>query len=184
MSAIWSKMYFGLHIKNPSFLSDDDETCKISTNLRKILICQISWKSVKREPSCSMRTEGQAWRNSSFFAILRKRLKNDIGATTVHVTCVRNFIKICRLVQKSKWKHLIARALMHTFNTWNDNENLYPSRILNPDSPVVQTAARSLRFLLFRRQVSCGKFLIFITYQYYASSTDHPLFSCQIHITT
>jgi len=35
----------------------------ISTYFLKILECQISWKSFQWEPSCSMRTDRQTWRN-------------------------------------------------------------------------------------------------------------------------
>jgi len=79
-SAIWSKLYIGLHIKHPFFFSEFSETCIFATNFRYIHKYQISRKSVQLEPSCSMRTDGwadwQTWRNSHSFAILRRRLKN------------------------------------------------------------------------------------------------------------
>jgi len=34
-----------------------------STDLRKVLEYQISWKSVQGEPSCSTQTDGQTWQN-------------------------------------------------------------------------------------------------------------------------
>jgi hypothetical protein len=47
MSKIWSKLYIGLHVKYPLFLSDIKGTWKI-------LKCKIWWKSVKWELSCFM----------------------------------------------------------------------------------------------------------------------------------
>ena len=52
-------MYIGLHVKCPLFLSDFSETWYVSTEFRKLLKYQISWKSVPWEPSCSMRTDGR-----------------------------------------------------------------------------------------------------------------------------
>jgi hypothetical protein len=59
--------------KVPLFLSDFNKTRFFRTDFRSILKYQISWKSAQREPSCSMRTDGQtdittlrvAFRNSA-----------------------------------------------------------------------------------------------------------------------
>ena len=52
-------MHVGLHVKYPLLLSDFNETCIFSTDFRQIFKYQISQKSDRLEPSCSMRTEGQ-----------------------------------------------------------------------------------------------------------------------------
>ena len=48
-----------LHVKHALFLSDFKENFISYTGFRKILKYQISWKSIRWEPSCSMRTDGR-----------------------------------------------------------------------------------------------------------------------------
>jgi hypothetical protein len=60
------KMYTGLHVKCSLFLSDFNETWTFSTDSRKVLKYQISWKSVQWEPSCCMRTDRHDEANSRF----------------------------------------------------------------------------------------------------------------------
>jgi hypothetical protein len=52
-------MWKRLHVKYPLFLSDFNETWTLSIDVRRKFKYQISSKSVQREPSCSMRTDGQ-----------------------------------------------------------------------------------------------------------------------------
>jgi len=116
-----------------------------------------------------------------FSAIPRTRLKDDIRADSFHVTCIRSFVKIGRLVRKLKRKHLLARAL--TLKIWKDNEDLYPSRILNPDPPVVQTAAQSLHFTCSGVDFYAINFKIYyilIPRQFYGPLTVF----CPVHPTT
>ena len=47
---------YNLHVNN-SFLSDFNKTWKFSTDFRKILKYQISWKSVKLKPKCTTWTD-------------------------------------------------------------------------------------------------------------------------------
>jgi hypothetical protein len=49
----------GLHVKYPLFLSDSNETQNFPIDFRKILVYQISLKSIEREPSCSTRKDGR-----------------------------------------------------------------------------------------------------------------------------
>jgi len=63
LSEIWSKMYIGLHVNHPLFLSDFNDTWIFSTDYRQILVRQIPWKSGQWEPSCSMQTGGRTERH-------------------------------------------------------------------------------------------------------------------------
>jgi len=52
------KMYIGVQVKYSLFLSDFNKTLIFPTDFRKILRYKISRKSVRWEPSCSMRADG------------------------------------------------------------------------------------------------------------------------------
>ena len=70
-------------------------------NFKIIFKCQISWKVVQWEPSCSMLTNKQTWRSQkSVFEILRRRLitKNSLAS----VTGLRKYDQSC-LVTVSKF---------------------------------------------------------------------------------
>jgi hypothetical protein len=69
------KQYIGVPVSYPLFVADVKEGSIFPTNVRKIFKYEISWKSIQREPSFSMQTEGQTHRetdrhddtNSRFF---------------------------------------------------------------------------------------------------------------------
>jgi hypothetical protein len=78
LSEIWPKIYIGLHVKYPLFLSDFNQIWISSIHFRKEFKYQSSLIFVQWEPSCSMRTDRQTWRNNSRFSqILRKRWNNS-----------------------------------------------------------------------------------------------------------
>ena len=73
--AIWSKVYSGLHVKYPLFLSQCSETWLLSTAFRKVIHCQIS--SITSNGSRGFPC-GRADRRTdikSLIVILRKSLK-------------------------------------------------------------------------------------------------------------
>ena len=53
------KIWIGLHVKYPLFLSDFNESLISSIDIRKVLLYYISWKSVQWKPSCSVWTDGR-----------------------------------------------------------------------------------------------------------------------------
>ena len=85
------KMSKRLDVKHPLFLSDVNEILIFSTDSRKSLKYQVSSKSVKRKPSCSMRTDGHDEANSHFSqfcerAYKRKERRKKFGMNieTIH----------------------------------------------------------------------------------------------------
>jgi hypothetical protein len=57
------KSCIGIHVTYPLFFSDFNETWVLSTDFRKILKFQISWKSAQWEPSCPTWTDRHTWRS-------------------------------------------------------------------------------------------------------------------------
>ena len=70
MNEIWSKLYIGLHVKYPLFLSDFTETWISSPDFRKILKYQISRRFVQWGPSCSIRTDGRTGRRADMTKLI------------------------------------------------------------------------------------------------------------------
>jgi len=57
-------MYIGFHVKCPLVLSDFNGTWIFWTEFQKILKYKFLWKSVRWEPSCSMRAGGRRGRQA------------------------------------------------------------------------------------------------------------------------
>ena len=66
---ILSEIYVSLHVMYP-LLSDSNETLFFSTNIREILKYKIFWKSAQWEPSCFMRTDGRADRQTDIMKLI------------------------------------------------------------------------------------------------------------------
>jgi hypothetical protein len=86
------KMYIGLHVEYPLFLSDFSGTKIFLTNFRTNIQYKIPWTSVQWESSCSMRTGGQTDRRdeaNSQKEMLWMRLK--LSEITKFFTSMRSF---------------------------------------------------------------------------------------------
>jgi hypothetical protein len=97
MSDIWSAMYIGFRVKYPLFSSDFIESWIFSTDFRKILKCQILWKSVPWEPSCSIRTVGRTDMTKLivFFRNFAKAPKMSIQNVFYKKLCKLTKVKFC-----------------------------------------------------------------------------------------
>ena len=85
LSEMWSKGLIGVHVKYLLLLSEFNKTWIFSTDSAKILKYQISWKSVKWEPSCSMRTDGTDMKLRAAFRKFANAPRND-GEVEIVVT--------------------------------------------------------------------------------------------------
>ena len=102
LSQIWSRMYSDLYVKYSLFLSDLNETWIFTTDFRKMRKYQISWKSISgsRAVPCG-RTDEQAWRRQSLFAIVRARYNVNFGPS--HYYIVSQFLLNPRIKVTSTW---------------------------------------------------------------------------------
>jgi len=105
--------------KVPVILVSFYETSIFSTNFRKIIKYQISWKSVRWEPRCSMRSEGRTDRPDETlvaFLIQRRRLKTESNI----VATIYNFANITTRHRKPrkvrKAEEIWCRVRIHYFN--------------------------------------------------------------------
>jgi hypothetical protein len=86
---LWSAMlsqiytYIRIHARYLLFLTDFKLSFEFLAHFRKILKCQISWKSFHLMPSSSMRTDAMTRRRlQSHFAALRTRLIKNCMTTS------------------------------------------------------------------------------------------------------
>ena len=110
-------MYIRFHVKYPLFLSHFNETWILSTDFRKTLKYQISWKSVQWEPICSMRTGRHTEMKLSLFAILRTRLRT---ITMIYRQSVLRLLSSLHLLCNDFLKHKWTTYTDHNTYTWYD----------------------------------------------------------------
>jgi hypothetical protein len=82
LSEIWSKMHIGVRVKYLLFLSDFNETWIFSTDFRKVLKYQVSWKSVQWEPSCSTRADGRTQTDMTKLIVTLRNFANAPNKTS------------------------------------------------------------------------------------------------------
>ena len=116
-------MYIGVHVKYPFFFPGFNETWITSTEFRRILKYQILWKTVRWNPSCSMRMDGQTdrWSDMTNLMVAFSNLANAPKKTT-DFSCISQLI-FCfmsrKKMQNLKWMfhRLSAPTCGVVFNT-------------------------------------------------------------------
>jgi hypothetical protein len=118
---MWSKMYIGFHVKRPLFVSDINETWIFSTCFRETLKYQISWKSVRWEPSCCMRTDRHDEANSRFsqFCELTQKSKRHFTGTG---SC--SGIRIVREAISWAWQEELVKTSEGFRSSWRARHTL------------------------------------------------------------
>jgi hypothetical protein len=149
---MWSKMYIGLHVKCPLFFSDFNESWIFSTDFRKLLKCQISWKSVQWEPSCSMGTDGQTDRLTDMtklivaFRNFANAPKNCAGRCVcvhnwcvhnwcLHNWCVHNYLAVGSLIMKAFLSRIITGHETWTQTHWTAGQKTINGKASSSFSP-------------------------------------------------
>jgi hypothetical protein len=93
-------MYIDLHVQYPLLLSHFNETWIFSTDFRKLVKYQTSWKSVQWESNCSLRSDRHTDRHMTKLIVAFRNFEN---APTNHVISIekRNLIVLCHFSTKS-----------------------------------------------------------------------------------
>jgi len=103
-SVILRRIWRGTIIKYPGFLSYFSECVKFSTDFRKAIKYQLSWKSVQCEPSCSVRTDRRTDRR-------RERERERETDVTQLIVTFCYFCERPSYAALSKWYRTFLRLL-------------------------------------------------------------------------
>jgi hypothetical protein len=95
---VMKNVYF-LRVKHSLFLLHFNKAWIFWTEFRKIFKYQISWKSVQREPSCSMRKDGRTDGDEEVNVIAFRNIMNALE--NISHTCIKMFALCHRVIQTS-----------------------------------------------------------------------------------